>query len=107
MYPQIFSTVDDYSTGEHKPTDFEGSRVQDVYEVHIMILQKLEAEHPEQYHTMMENIFNVASCVAPAFFLSRLPTQPYIRRGSSFAKGTKAPLTLLQQEALSMLDWSD
>ncbi|KAJ7789008.1 hypothetical protein B0H14DRAFT_3162291 [Mycena olivaceomarginata] len=74
----IFSTVDDYSTGEHKPTDFEGSRVQDVYEVHIMILQKLEAEHPEQYHTMMENIFNVAS------------------RGSSFAKGTKAPLTLLQ-----------
>ncbi|KAJ7803880.1 hypothetical protein B0H14DRAFT_3154279 [Mycena olivaceomarginata] len=46
----IFSTVDDYSTGEHKPTDFEGSRVQDVYEVHIMILQKLEAEHPEQYH---------------------------------------------------------
>ncbi|KAJ7865719.1 hypothetical protein B0H14DRAFT_3442746 [Mycena olivaceomarginata] len=82
-------TVDDYSTGEHKPTDFEGSRVQDAYEVHIMILQKLEAEHPEQYHTMMENIFNVAS------------------RGSSFAKGTKAPLTLLQQEALSMLDWSD
>ncbi|KAJ7314167.1 hypothetical protein DFH08DRAFT_972919 [Mycena albidolilacea] len=85
----IFSTVDDYSTSEHKPTDFEGSHVQDVYEVHIMILQKLEAKHPEQYHTMMENIFNVAL------------------RGSSFAKGTKAPLTLLQQEGLSMLDWSD
>ncbi|KAJ7784064.1 hypothetical protein B0H14DRAFT_3163928 [Mycena olivaceomarginata] len=85
----IFSTVDDYSTGEHKPTDFEGSCVQDVYEVHIMILQKLEAEHPEQYHTMMEN-----------YSSSTLPTQPYIKRGSSFAKGTKAPLTLLQEEAL-------
>ncbi|KAJ7833318.1 hypothetical protein B0H14DRAFT_2591513 [Mycena olivaceomarginata] len=93
----IFSTINNYSTGEHKPANFEGSRVQDVYEVHIMILQKLEGKHPEQYHMMMENISNVAL----------LPTQPYIRRRSSFAKGTKAPLTLLQQEALSMLDWSD
>ncbi|KAJ7157832.1 hypothetical protein C8R46DRAFT_418658 [Mycena filopes] len=69
----VHSTLEDFSTGEYKQSDFEGSRVQDIYE----------------YHSLMEDIFNVAS------------------RGSSFAKGTNAPLNTLQQEALSMLDWSD
>ncbi|KAJ7601527.1 hypothetical protein B0H17DRAFT_1223110 [Mycena rosella] len=51
--------------------------------------EKLKAKHPQQYRATMENIFTVAS------------------RGSSFAKGPKAPLTLLQKEALAMLNFSD
>ncbi|KAJ7719153.1 hypothetical protein B0H16DRAFT_1475159 [Mycena metata] len=84
----IWGVLDDYATGEHKPTDFDGSRVQDVYDVHIMLLERLEAKNAEQYRTLMEDIFNTAS------------------RGSQFAKGVKVP-TVQQQEALSMLDWSD
>ncbi|KAJ7694866.1 hypothetical protein B0H17DRAFT_1131799 [Mycena rosella] len=85
----LHSVIDDHSSGEHKPTNFDGGRVQDIYDLHIMLLEKLKAKHPQQYRATMENIFTVAS------------------RGSSFAKGPKAPLTLLQKEALAMLKFSD
>ncbi|KAJ7681292.1 hypothetical protein B0H17DRAFT_1205960 [Mycena rosella] len=85
----LHSVIDDHSSGEHKPTNFDGGRVQDIYDLHIMLLEKLKAKHPQQYRATMENIFTVAS------------------RGSSFAKGPKAPLTLLQKEALAMLNFSD
>ncbi|KAJ7686032.1 hypothetical protein B0H17DRAFT_1204578 [Mycena rosella] len=85
----LHSVIDDHSSGEHKPTNFDGGRVQDIYDLHIMLLEKLKAKHPQQYRATMENIFTMAS------------------RGSSFSKGPKAPLTLLQKEALAMLDFSD
>ncbi|KAJ7504016.1 hypothetical protein B0H11DRAFT_2222113 [Mycena galericulata] len=85
----IHSSLEDYSSGGHKHTNFEGSRIQEIYDLHIMILDKLKHQKPAQYHEIMEHIFAEAS------------------RGSSFAKGSKAPPTLLQKEALAMLDLSD
>ncbi|KAJ7656565.1 hypothetical protein B0H17DRAFT_1146168 [Mycena rosella] len=81
FYCQLHSVIDDHSSGEHKPTNFDGGRMQDIYELHIMLLEKLKAKHLQQYRATM--------------------------RGSNFAKGPKAPLTLLQKEALAMLDFSD
>ncbi|KAJ7783990.1 hypothetical protein DFH07DRAFT_948993 [Mycena maculata] len=83
----LHSTFDDWSSGEHRPTNFDGHRVQEIYELHILLLKKLETDKPVQYHETMERIFLQAS------------------RGSvAFAKSFKVPPSLLQQEALAMLD---
>ncbi|KAJ7847904.1 hypothetical protein B0H14DRAFT_3674312 [Mycena olivaceomarginata] len=88
-HSQIHSVLDDYSTGEYKRSNFDGSRVQDIYDVHILLLETIKEEKPDKYRVMMENIFTLAS------------------RGTSFTKGTKAAPTLLQKEALAKLDLSD
>ncbi|KAJ7333946.1 hypothetical protein DFH08DRAFT_1019750 [Mycena albidolilacea] len=85
----IHSVLDDHSTGEYKRSNFDGSRVQDIYDVHILLLETIKEEKPDKYRVMMENIFTLAS------------------RGTSFTKGTKAAPTLLQKEALAKLDLSD
>ncbi|KAK6988272.1 hypothetical protein R3P38DRAFT_3444387, partial [Favolaschia claudopus] len=82
----IHDVLNDYSTGEYKDTKFEGSRVQDIYDVHILMLDHIETKNPDRFHDLMASIFTAAS------------------RGSSLAKVSKAPPTLLQQEALAKLD---
>ncbi|KAJ7220263.1 hypothetical protein GGX14DRAFT_560071 [Mycena pura] len=57
----IYSTLGDWQTGEHKPSDFDGSRVQDVYETHMELLARFKAKQPEVYRTTMETIFAKAS----------------------------------------------
>ncbi|KAJ7498331.1 hypothetical protein B0H11DRAFT_2189657 [Mycena galericulata] len=53
----IHSSLEDYSSGGHKHTNFEGSRIQEIYDLHIMILEKLKHQKPAQYHEIMEHIF--------------------------------------------------
>ncbi|KAF7354384.1 hypothetical protein MVEN_01127200 [Mycena venus] len=85
----IHSVLEDFSTGEYKRSNFDGSQVQDIYNVHIVLLETIKEEKPEKYRIMMENIFTLAS------------------RGTSFNKGRKAAPTLLKKEALAKLDLSD
>ncbi|KAJ7802953.1 hypothetical protein B0H14DRAFT_1650216 [Mycena olivaceomarginata] len=58
----IYSTLDDWTTGEYKATDFEGKRVQEVYDIHVGLLQRMKGTKPEQYHATMEAIFAKAAC---------------------------------------------
>ncbi|KAJ7489502.1 hypothetical protein FB451DRAFT_1390648 [Mycena latifolia] len=85
----IHSTLEDWVSGQLKQTNFDSSRVQDNYEIHIMLLQKIEKDTPERYHMTMEHIWTEVSC------------------GSYYAKGPKAPPTLFQKEVLALLDLSD
>ncbi|KAJ7314827.1 hypothetical protein DFH08DRAFT_972559 [Mycena albidolilacea] len=69
----IHSVLDDHSTGEYKRSNFDGSRVQDIYDVHILLLETIKEEKPDKYRVMMENIFTLASYVpAPALIYSKL-----------------------------------
>ncbi|KAJ7083908.1 hypothetical protein C8R43DRAFT_1051903 [Mycena crocata] len=85
----IHNTLEDWSSGEHKPTNFDGNRVQDVYDVHILLLEKMKKENPDKYRSLMEDLFTKAS------------------RGSSFTKGSKAATSLLAKEALAMIDFTE
>jgi hypothetical protein len=67
---QIYSTLDDWTTGEYKATDFEGKRVQEVYDIHVGLLQRMKGTKPEQYHATMEAIFAKAAC---AYFPLLIP----------------------------------
>jgi hypothetical protein len=72
-HSQIHSVLDDHSTGEYKKSNFDGSRVQDIYDVHILLLETIKEEKPDKYRVMMENIFTLASYVpAPALIYSKL-----------------------------------
>ncbi|KAJ7799580.1 hypothetical protein B0H14DRAFT_3787630 [Mycena olivaceomarginata] len=57
----IYSTLDDWTTGEYKATDFEGKRVQEVYDIHFGLLQRMKGTKPEQYHATMEAVFAKAA----------------------------------------------
>ncbi|KAJ7148947.1 hypothetical protein C8R43DRAFT_952190 [Mycena crocata] len=85
----IHNTLEDWSSGEHKPTNFDGNRVQDVYNVHILLLEKMKKENPDKYRSLMEDLFTKVSC------------------GSSFTKGSKAATSLLAKEALAMIDFTE
>ncbi|KAJ6456890.1 hypothetical protein C8R45DRAFT_1082000 [Mycena sanguinolenta] len=85
----IYSTLDDWTTGEYKATDFEGKRVQEVYEIHTSMLQRLKESKPEQYHTTMETIFVMAAS------------------GTLFSKQSKSKkLSILEQEAMNLFTQS-
>ncbi|KAJ7937927.1 hypothetical protein B0H13DRAFT_1852217 [Mycena leptocephala] len=79
----LHSAIEDWSSGEQKVTDFEGSRAQDVYETHMAILERVENQKPAQYWALMETIFETVS------------------RGTVDGK---ASLSAMQREALEMLD---
>ncbi|KAJ7120532.1 hypothetical protein C8R43DRAFT_959775 [Mycena crocata] len=81
----IHSALNDWSTGEHKISNFEGSSAQAVYETLLLLLDKTEREKPEQYHTLMETMFETVS------------------RGTTLGK---ASLSAMQKEALAMIDLS-
>ncbi|KAJ7813614.1 hypothetical protein B0H14DRAFT_3749514 [Mycena olivaceomarginata] len=57
----LSDAMNDLSTGEHKFAKFEGSRVQDIYDVHIQLLATLKQTKPVRYHSTMEMIFTKAS----------------------------------------------
>ncbi|KAJ7897588.1 hypothetical protein B0H14DRAFT_3589438 [Mycena olivaceomarginata] len=57
----LSDAMNDLSTGEHKFAKFEGSRVQDIYDVHIQLLATLKQTKPARYHSTMEMIFTKAS----------------------------------------------
>ncbi|KAJ7150606.1 hypothetical protein C8R46DRAFT_1229539 [Mycena filopes] len=80
----LHSSISDWSSGELKTSNFDGAFAQDVYAVHIMILDRLEDKHPDQFHTLMEGIFATVS------------------RGTGLGKAT---LSAMQKEALAMLDF--
>ncbi|KAJ7226163.1 hypothetical protein GGX14DRAFT_386836 [Mycena pura] len=83
----IYDTFEDWKTGVHKPTDFEGKRVQDAYELHHILLAQFKVDRPDIYRVTMETIFQKASA------------------GSSFSKhGASKKPTLLQQEALLLFN---
>ncbi|KAJ7255987.1 hypothetical protein C8J57DRAFT_1721591 [Mycena rebaudengoi] len=85
----LYSALDDFASGELKISSFDSSRVQDVYDVHMLLLKTMERDSPLQYQEHMETIFNTAS------------------RGSSVSKKTSIGRTLLQQEALAMMAADD
>ncbi|KAJ7882251.1 hypothetical protein B0H14DRAFT_2565490 [Mycena olivaceomarginata] len=57
----LSDAMNDLSTGEHKFAKFEGSRVQDIYDVHIQLLATPKQTKPVRYHSTMEMIFTKAS----------------------------------------------
>ncbi|KAJ6611877.1 hypothetical protein B0H10DRAFT_1951016 [Mycena sp. CBHHK59/15] len=57
----IHSTLHDWSSGEHNPTNFDSTRSQDNYEIHIMLFQDLQQTKPLVYRETMEHIFREAS----------------------------------------------
>ncbi|KAJ7318504.1 hypothetical protein DFH08DRAFT_819783 [Mycena albidolilacea] len=57
----LSDAMNDLSTGEHKFAKFEGSWVQDIYNVHIQLLTTLKQTKPARYHSTMEMIFTKAS----------------------------------------------
>jgi hypothetical protein len=58
---QLYSALDDFASGELKISSFDSSRVQDVYDVHMLLLKTMERDSPLQYQEHMETIFNTAS----------------------------------------------
>ncbi|KAJ7888038.1 hypothetical protein B0H14DRAFT_3430232 [Mycena olivaceomarginata] len=85
----IYSSLDDWTTGEYKATDFEGKRVQEVYDIHVGLLQRMKGTKPEQYHATMEAIFAKAAS------------------GTSFSKHAKSKkLSILEQEAMNLFNQS-
>ncbi|KAJ7186353.1 hypothetical protein GGX14DRAFT_581110 [Mycena pura] len=60
----IYDTFEDWKTGVHKPTDFEGKRVQDAYELHHILLAQFKVDRPDIYRVTMETIFQKASYVS-------------------------------------------
>ncbi|KAJ7060380.1 hypothetical protein C8F01DRAFT_1142454 [Mycena amicta] len=57
----IFSSLDDYTHTPHKRTDFDGSRVEGAYNVHMGLLKMFETKQPIRYHETMEMILRNAA----------------------------------------------
>ncbi|GLB45655.1 hypothetical protein LshimejAT787_2500470 [Lyophyllum shimeji] len=59
----LHSALDDWASGERKPTDFNAERYEDVYNAHVTTLKTIQKKKLK-YHRLMSNLYNAASSKA-------------------------------------------
>lgn len=64
MASQLYAAIHEWHSGVHVATDFSSDMFMDVYNGHILSLERIKYERPRAFHLMMAELYNLARYVA-------------------------------------------